>query len=327
LSVAEIPSQQDLQQMAALWLPPRQLPPRFRIHTDTSDYFRVEYDDIVFLDGRSYLIRHNAKEQRFGLEEEVKFWVKWAIDLTDGSRKIIKLVFHERFIARIGTIEFECFRSPRKEARILALAADHPNFMHGLAIQDDKGNFIRVIDFIAGPTLAEHVAHIDGDHEAYFYRHFPESLDNFIECIEAIRFLHDRGEKHGDIRRDHILVEENSGRYRWIDFDYNYRHRESMYAYDLFGLGNVLAYLVGKQDVLLADLAKDNHSALASLTADDVNIVFKNRVVNLRKVYPYIPEQLNRVLLHFSQGAKRFYEHTTELLEDLREVKLLLLQT
>jgi hypothetical protein len=40
-------------------------------------------------------------------------------------------------------------------------------------------------------------------------------------------------------------------------------------------------------------------------------------VANLRKVYPYIPEALNKILLHFSKGANYFYENTGQLIEDL----------
>ncbi len=88
------------------WHPAGPLPrapcPRFKIYRDTSDFFRIEYGDIVILNETPYLIRHNAKEGRFGLDDEVKFWVKRAIDLTSGETKIIKLVFYEKFIARIG---------------------------------------------------------------------------------------------------------------------------------------------------------------------------------------------------------------------------------
>jgi hypothetical protein len=55
----------------------------------------VEYGDVVLLGGKPYLIRHNAKEGRFGLDDEVKFWVKRAIDLNAGSPKIIKLLVVE----------------------------------------------------------------------------------------------------------------------------------------------------------------------------------------------------------------------------------------
>ena len=314
-------SQEDLRQMASRWLPPHRVPQRFRIHTDTSDFFRVEYDDVVVLKGKPYLIRHNAKEQRFGLEDEDKLWVKRAIDLENGSLKIMKLVFYERFMSRIGDIEFECFRSPKKEARILELVAGHKKFMHGYSILDEKDNLIRILDFIKGKTLSAHVGNIEMDHETYYHEHFPEILDHFVECVQAIRFLHENGERHGDIRRDHILIDQETGDYRWIDFDFNYRHRENIYGYDLFGLGNVLVFLTAMGDVLLPDLKREGHPSLSALSETDLNLVFNHRVVNLKKVYPYISESLNRILMHFSRGANWFYEHTDQLLDDLEEVK------
>jgi hypothetical protein len=45
--------------------------------------------------------------------------------------------------------------------------------------------------------------------------------------------------------------------------------------------------------------------------------VFNNRVANLKKIYPYIPDALNRILMHFSKGANWFYENTVQLLQDL----------
>jgi len=315
-------SQESLRQMVSQWLPPHQVPQRFRIHSDTTDFFTVEYDDIVILKDRIYLIRHNAKEARFGLNDEVKFWVKRAVDLTDGRLKIMKLVFYEKFMSRIGNIEFECFRSPKKEARILDLVSGHKNFMHGYSVPDEKGNLIRVLDFIRGKTLATHISMIDMDHETYYHERFPEILDRFVECVEAIRFLHDHHERHGDIRRDHILIDQDTGDYRWIDFDFNYRHRENIYGYDLFGLGNILVFLAGKGDVLLQDLRKARNPRLDSLSEADFNIVFHNRVVNLKKIYPYLSESLNRVLLHFSSGANRFYDHTSQLLHDLSRARI-----
>ena len=311
------PSQEDLRQMASRWLPPSHGVQRFRIHTDTTDFFRVDYGDVVVLNGHPYLIRHNAKEGRFGVDDDIKFWVKRAIDLQNGDPKILKLVFYEKFTSHIGGITFECFRSPKKEARILDLVADHKNFMHGYATMDQAGNLIRVLDFIQGQTLYAFIEKIGLDHQTYFYTRLPGILNNFMECLGAIRFLHEHGEKHGDIRRDHILIDRHTGRYRWIDFDFNYRHRENLYGYDLFGLGNVLVYLVGMGDVLLPALKEQGNPALYTLADEDLNIVFNNRVANLRKIYPYIPEDLNRILMHFSKGANWFYENAVQLLHDL----------
>jgi hypothetical protein len=316
-------SQESLHQLAIPWMASQRPGHRFNIFRDTSDFYRIEYGDIVILNNVPYLVRHNAKEGRFGLDDEVKFWVKRAIDLTTGQTKIIKLVFYEKFLARVGGIEFECFRSPRKEARILNLVGNHANFMHGFSAPDDKGNVVRIIDLIYGQTLADRVRDMAPriNHETYFFNHFKEILHNYIECVEAIRFLHEHGEKHGDVRRDHIIADMDTGRCRWIDFDYNFRHRENMYGYDMFGLGNVFMYLVGMGDLLVADMKKANHPALNGLREEDMNIVFGNRVANLKKIYPYIPDSLNRILMHFSRGANIFYDNTIQLLEDLNEFR------
>lgn len=292
-----------------------------RILTDTSNFFNVDYGDILLLGNTPYLIRNNAKEGRFGLDDEVKYWVKRCVDLFSDELKIIKLVYYEKFTATIGGIEFECFRSPQKEARILDLVRNHPNFMHGFSANDDQDNTIRVLDYISGKSLYDTIADMKAPHEVYFHENFPDILNNFIECVEAIRFLHENGEKHGDVRRDHILLDRETNRYRWIDFDFNYRHRENIYGYDLFGLGNVLMYLVGMGDLLLDDLKKTHPEAVSRLTEADLNIVFHNRVANLKKIYPYIPETLNQVLMHFSKESNWFYENTSQLIADLKEAE------
>lgn len=310
-------SRAEIHAMAERWMTMPRAPQELRVLTDTSDFFRVESGDVLLLNGRPYLVRNSAREGRFGLDDEVKHWVKRSVDLLDGEIRIVKLVFYEQFTATIGGISFDCFRSPRKEARILQLVKSHPNFMHGLSASDEKGNLVRVLDYIAGTTLSNHVAESERQHEAYFFKVLPGILQNYIRCIEAIRYLHRHGEKHGDIRRDHILIDADTGDYRWIDFDFNYRHRENIYGYDLFGLGNVLVYIVGRGDVLIPELLRENPQTYAHLVDGDLNIVFNNRVANLRKVFPYIPMSLNRILLHFSKGANWFYENTDQLIEDL----------
>jgi serine/threonine protein kinase len=304
--------------MAQKWIPrPEDIG---QIHYDTTEFFKVDYGDVAILGDKPFLVRHNAKEGRFGLDDEEKYWVKRCIDLTDGSLKIVKLVFFEKFQATIANLSFDCFRSPKKEARILDLVAGHENFMQGYWVKDGAGNIVRIIDYIYGKTLHAFIQELSIDHEAYYHEIFPEIFKNFMECVHAVEFLHHHRQKHGDIRRDHILIDRESGRYRWIDFDFNYMHRENMFGYDLFGLGNILIYIAGMGDVLLADLQKNKPAVLDSLEEKDLNIVFHNRVANLKKVYPYLPESLNRVLRHFSMGAEIFYENTTQLLNDMNEI-------
>jgi hypothetical protein len=311
-------TEEELLEMVRLWVPPERVPGRVRIK-DTSDFFQVDYDDVVVLGGVPYLVRNNEREGRFGIEDQQKFWVKRAIDLKTGRIKILKWTFWETFTGRIGSLVFECVRSPLKEARILNIVRGRPDFMQGETFMDAAGNPLRIMDFIHGKSLEDITLTLGASHEDYFFNHYPGLLSEFITAVEAIAFLHAHGEKHGDLRRDHLLKDNATGRYRWIDFDYNYRHRANKFSYDMFGLGNILIYITGRGDVTTHNLSHNAPDTLSGLDSDDLNIVFNYRVANLRKVYPYIPEPLNRVLLHFSAGASVYYLNTAELLADLKE--------
>ena len=300
---------------------PDRVPPRFKIITDTSDFFRVDYNDVVLLGGVPYWVKRYEKEGRFGIDDEPKYWVRRAIELTTGATKILKLVFHEQFEATVGKVQIICFRSPKKEARVLDLVAGHKNFMHGHWVLDAAGNNVRILEFIHGPRFDDVVAGYGTDHHDYFHRHFPQVLDQYIELVLAIKFLHDHGEKHGDIRRDHILWDEETQANRWIDFDYNYQQSESMFGFDLQGLGNILIFLAGRGDVLVGDLYHNQRALFDTLWGEDLSIAYKNRVANLKKIYPYIPDSLNRALLHFSFGANIFYETSDQLLDDLFQAR------
>ena len=297
------------------------IPEKFNIITDTSDFFRVEYNDVLLLANNMYWVKSYEREGRFGLDDEPKYWVRRAVDLSDGSTKILKMVFHEEFETKIGGVVIKCFRSPKKEARILDLVADHSNFMHGHWIKDSAGNIIRILEFIHGRRLDDIVMKYGDSHEDYFSNYFPGVMDQFIELVKAIKFLHDNGEKHGDIRRDHILHDSDTEFNRWIDFDYNYLHGESKWSFDLQGLGNIIIYLTGRGDVLVPDLYHNQRELFDTLWGEDLNISYKNRVANLKKIYPYIPDSLNRILLHFSNGAKIFYDTTEQMLDDLYTAK------
>jgi hypothetical protein len=194
--------------------------------------------------------------------------------------------------------------------------------MQGIAIRDTAGNIVRILDFIQGKRLDELIFNLAADHEEFFYEHLPGYLTIYGEMVKAIGFLHDQGQKHGDIRRDHILHDRKTGDYRWIDFDYDYYHAANMFGYDLFGLGNILVFLVGGGDITVQQLQAKQSPLLAQLSPGDMNIIFNNRVANIQKIYPYVPDALNYILLHFSNGANLYYENTRQLLEDLAEVHI-----
>ena len=290
-----------------------------RLITDTSDIFSVDFGDILQIGKRCYRVTGHEREARFGMDEP-KFWVKRVEDLESMEKKIIKLSFLETFDTEIGGVRINCFRNPLKEARILEIVSEHPYFMQGVAHKDVKGNILRVLDIVPGLNFYCYIDSLNLSYPEYFSGPLPDILRRLARAFEAIRFLHEHGLKHGDIRNDHIIVERHSGNYVWIDFDYDYSAPENPFSLDVFGLGNILTYALGKGFHTIHMIAGDPQSygnLKGQLEEGDFSLIFKERFINLRKLYPEIPKPLNDILLHFSRSANVFYEFTGEIIEDL----------
>ncbi len=294
-----------------------------RVFTDTSDFTAIDYGDIIAVGGRYFLVIAYTREGRFGVDEQIKQWVPRVENLATGETKIIKLVFHETFDITLGPFTIPCYRSPEKEARVLELVQGHPHFMQGETVPDEAGNPVRIIDIVNGSRLDRVIHRNSTTHQDYFTRQLPPILEQFLECLRAISFLHAHGFRHGDIRRDHIFVERESGLFKWIDFDYDFYLPEKPFALDLFELGNILIYLSARGNYYPRDIMNDpgmGPKVLETIVPGDVSLLSKNRIVNLQKLFPTIPTQLNNIFLHFSQGTEVFYETVEELHDDLQAV-------
>jgi hypothetical protein len=271
---------------------------------DTSDYVGLGEGMVLRIAGADYYIQGEAKEGRFGISEQPKFWVKRALHLGDGSAKIIKLVFHEEFTRSLGFVSVRCRRSPEKESAVLRLVEGDRRFMQGVTARDPSGNSVRIIDLIAGPSFFNHLADYDRlTHEAYYHQLLPGLLDKLVGSIEAMAFLHERGLEHGDIRNDHIIIERGTGAYRWIDFDYTVNYSD----FDLWSMGNILTYAIGQGIITCRQAAAGgapHQVGRASITADDSLLLYGYRLANLRAVYPHVAPALNDLLLRFSAGAR-----------------------
>lgn len=295
-----------------------------RVYTDTTDFSSIDYGDIIQAEDRYFLITAYTKEGRFGVDEQIKQWVPKVEDLATGTPYILKLVFHETFDITLGQFTIPCYRSPEKEARILELVQGRPHFMQGEAILDATGNLLRVVVPVRGQRL-DKVIHSESSHHDYFFKELPAIFEQFLGCMQGIGFLHQNGFRHGDIRRDHIFVDRNTGHFYWIDFDYDFYLPEKPFALDLFELGNILIYLTARGDYhpreVLADPAM-GETVAKTLTPSDFSLLAQNRIVNLQKLFPYIPDSLNNILLHFSAGAEVFYETVEELYADFEAALL-----
>ncbi len=286
-----------------------------RVFTDTTSYMYIDRDDLIALDDELYLVRCVEKEGRFGIDEQPKFWVKRAVALGSGKKFILKLRCEERFIVSIAGQEILCVRSGDKESRVLEFARGDTRFMQGRAIRDSRGNLVRVIDFIPGQTLIEHVSGRAQAHEDYFQVRFPAILAQTIDCFAAIAGLHQAGLCHGDIRNDHIIVDGESGRFRWIDFDL----LQDGPAFDVWALGNILHLVVAGRFLVFRELFAARPDLAARLSDEDGSMFFPHRVMNLGKIFPYLPGALCRILERFSLRPTAHYDSVQQVVDDLRD--------
>jgi hypothetical protein len=290
-----------------------------KIITDTSDAFAIERGDILRLGGRDYLVLGHKYESRFGIADQPKYWVLGTYEMATGLRKIIKTVFYEEFNVHIGVFRVHCYRSPDKEAEVLRLVRGDMRFMQGYTVRDDENNNIRVLDFVHGRTVLDHVVEINKSHEQYCAEDLPDLLWRLAAGIEAIQFLHRHGTCHGDIRNDHLIIEKDTAHFRWIDFDLN----QHVADYDLWSLGNILNYMVGKGIVSFDKVFKSpefSAETKASLAPEDASAFYEYRIMNLHKVYPYLPQRLNDILAHFTIRPKEFYANIDDLLHEYIEM-------
>jgi hypothetical protein len=291
------------------------LPLRPVVWDDTTNYMSIERGHVIDLQGDLFLVRSNEHEGRFGIDEQPKFWVKHAVDLRTGRLHILKLVCEEEFRIHVGPHEVRCARSAQKEARVLDLVRGDAKFMQGRVAPDARGNLVRIIDFVSGLDLLSHLQSIPMSHEEYFRSRFPGILAEVIHSLEAIQRLHDAGFCHGDIRNDHLLIERQTGCYKWIDFDLN----QDCPLFDVWSSGNILHCIAGKGFVTFHGAIQAQPQLTARLWREDASVFFPYRVMNLRQIYPYIPAALNDVLCRFSVGSKAPYDRISQVTTDLAE--------
>jgi len=124
-----------------------------QVVTDTTQFTRIYQHQVIRADGRDFFVRGDVYEPRFGMQDQPKYWVKRAYDLADGRMVIIKLEFLEEFIKTLGNATVPCYRDPHKESAVLAAVRGDTRFAQGETLLDEKGNDIRVIEYIPGATL------------------------------------------------------------------------------------------------------------------------------------------------------------------------------
>ena len=294
--------------------------------TDTSEFMRIDRGQVIRLEDKEFFVSGQVYEPRFGLDDQPKFWVKRGYDLDSGHQVIIKLEFYEEFVAHFGSFRIPCYRSPEKESEVLRLVAGDSRFMQGQTLIDAFGNNVRVLEFIRGKTLFDQILEMEIDHEEYYHTLLTPLLKKLAGCLEAIQTLHDNDLSHGDIRNDHIMIEDETSDFRWIDFD---RCEDVMFdpyrtftAFDVWSFGNVLQFVICRGLTTFSDIRNSGRFSteiITSLKTTDAGAFYHHRLMNLKKIYPYISARLNTILMRFSMGTEDYYWTTNDLRRDLCE--------
>ena len=293
------------------------LPAPLVVWDDTTNYMYIDRGHVIDLQGDLLLVRSNEHEGRFGIDDQPKFWVKRALDLNTGRMQVLKLICEEAFRIHVGSLEVRCRRSAEKEAQVLELVRGDARFMQGRAARDARANLVRVIDFISGTDLLSYLQSLPACHEEYALTLLPGILARVADCLAAIQRLHDAGLCHGDIRNDHLLIERATGSYKWIDFDLN----QDSAHFDIWSAGNILHCVAARGFMTFRDAIQANPSLSGRLTDRDASVFFPYRVMNLRKVYPYLPRGLSDVLCRFSAGERNCYDRISQVADDLSECR------
>jgi hypothetical protein len=115
------------------------------------------------------------------------------------------------------------------------------------------------------------------------------------------------------VRNDHLYAADGCDELKWIDFDLE----QDFGDYDVWSAGNVIAFCVGKDVITFEDARRIDPDGAALLCEDDASLFFPNRVMNLARVFPWVPQRLNRVLMRFSTGSREYYESIGDIVRDL----------
>ena len=163
---------------------------------------------------------------------------------------------------------------------------------------------------------------LDLDHETYFHEVLPGVLTNLLEAFRALNSSSTRrGSSTGMCGPTICSWSRPPAGMSGSTSDYEVSHSD----YDLWSLGNVLCFIVGKgnhhpNEVVCKPGNYPNPLCGQELTNDDLLLSGQNRVANLAKLFPYIPLDLNRILMRFSAGTEAFYGSVEELVDDLERV-------
>ena len=231
--------------------------------------------------------------------------------------------FHTKKARRLDTNEYVWLKfhlagaqMGKMEARRIKKLQERPidHFVNGQTFEDSKGNIVNIFEHIEGETLHEVIQGIKVGHREYFKDHFPDLALKLLDLARALQELHERLKiTHSDIHLKNIIIQDGTRKPFLIDYDFPIMSER--YS-DIEELGLSLLDLA-----LKSTCAEGSHTLydFPKLEFTGGELWDEEVILNARKIYSYIPEDINNILLRFADDCENRYKTASEFADDLEK--------
>jgi len=88
--------------------------------------------------------------------------------------------------------------------------------------------------------------------------------------------------------------------------------------FDVWSVGNVLHFIAARRIVRIREVLERRPDLVGRISPEDASLFFPYRLMNLGKLYPWLPSPLTGVLRRFTVGECARYKRVDEVVEDLQ---------
>jgi len=89
--------------------------------------------------------------------------------------------------------------------------------------------------------------------------------------------------------------------------------------FDVWSVGNVLHFVSARRIVRIREVLANRPDLVSRIGPEDASLFFPYRLMNLGKLYPWLPPPLTETLRRFAVGDCVRYERVDEVVEDLQD--------
>lgn len=260
--------------------------------------------------------RVEIKDKQFNILEWLRTSTYRAEDLESGKSVVLKFQGKGK-------------KCSGYERDFFAKVPSHDNIVRGYSLVDESGDILIVTEFTEGEKLQDYLSEFGVDHKRYFLESFPEILNNFMGAIRGVEHIVKNG-FYNEFAIYHIWIDKKTGRYILFDFDLPSTELSKLQALKdlesstISNIGGSLCEIVAPLGIYEYEAVHDEEMYFDELGITDADFNEYNLLVDLQKVYPYIPDELNKILLRFGRDASNPYTSISELYSDLESVVKLL---